>query len=450
MLKIIKRMKKQTLIITLFLIGTTLSQAQNRQDTLLMNEAVTLAIENNHSILMADLEKQKALFHQKENKSRLLPHVEAYSTFSLYYAIPKMVIPGEIFGQEGNIPVEFGTKYDWNSGLKFSQLIYNQSYFTSLKLISEMIELQELNVQLKKEEVAFQISQLYCLCQTIDRQLIEMDSTITNLQKLKNIVELQKANDMARQADVERLEIDINKVKIERQKLADHLAQQLNLLKLLTGQDIDTEMMLSKSIKTNGIDIVENKSNRRIKLQLLEQQMKTAALQTVMEKQSYLPTLTAFGQHYYQGMRDEFDFFDGGDDRFFKSGIVGLQLNIPLFDGFARRNRIKIQEIEIRKQQTQLSQNELFDTKEKSEAWQNYENSMQELNILNDNIKSAQQIYRANLLGYRQQVVNLTDLIISENQLAESRISYYGALYKVKSVELKLKKLYGNLLNNSF
>jgi outer membrane protein len=450
MFEMIKRMKKQTIIITLFLIGINLSQAQNRQDTLLMNEAVTLAVENNHSILIADLEKQKAVFQQKENKSNLLPHIEAYSTFSYYYAIPKMVIPGEIFGQEGNIPVEFGTKYDWNSGLKFSQLIYNQSYFTSLKLISEMIELQELNVQLKKEEVAFQVSKLYCLCQTIDNQLIEMDSTIANLQKLKSIVELQKANDMARQADVERFEIDISKVKIERQKLAEHLAQQLNLLKLFTGQDIDTEMILSKSISTNEIDRVENTNYSRIELQLLDQQKKTAALQIAIEKQSYLPTLTAFGQHYYQGMRDEFDFFDGGDDRFFKSGIVGLQLNIPVFDGFARRNRIKMQEIEIRKLQTQVSQTELFDAKEKCEAWQNYENSMQELNILNDNIKSAQNIYRANLMGYRQQAVSLTDLIISENQLAESRISYYNALFKVKSAELKLKKLYGILLNDSF
>ena len=125
-----------------------------------------------------------------------------YSAFSYYYAIPKMVIPGEIFGQQGNIPVEFGTKYDWNSGLKFSQLIYSQSYFTSLKLISEIIELQELNVQVKREEVAFQVSQLYCLCQVVEKQLVEMSSTITNLQKLKAIVELQKANDMARQADV--------------------------------------------------------------------------------------------------------------------------------------------------------------------------------------------------------------------------------------------------------
>ena len=347
-------MRTLILIIGMSLTAKLFLSAQNRQDSLPLHEAVTLAMENNHSIQIADLEHQKAVFQQKESKSRLMPQVEAYSTFSYYYAIPKMVIPGEIFGQEGSIPVEFGTKYDWNSGLKFSQLIYSQSYFTSLTLISEMIELHELNVQMKKEEVAFQVSQLYYLCQTVEKQLTAMDSTLANLQKLKAIVELQKANDMAQQADVERLEIDINKVKIERQKLAEHLAQQINLLKLLTGQSMDTEVILPQSISVDETDIglIENTDCRRTELQLLEQQKQTTVLQADMEKQGYLPTLSVFGQHYYQGMRDEFDFFDGGDDRFFKSGIVGLQLSIPIFDGFARRNRIKMQEIEFRKLQT--------------------------------------------------------------------------------------------------
>lgn len=169
-------MRTHFLIIPLHLISITSAWALNPHDTLLLKEAVDLAIENNHSIQIADLERQKAVFQKKENKNRLLPQVEEYSTFSNYYSIPKMVIPGEIFGQEGSIPVEFGTKYDWNSGLKYSQLVYSQSYFTSLKLISEIIELQKLNVLLKKEEVAFQVSQLYYLCQTVKKQLARSKS----------------------------------------------------------------------------------------------------------------------------------------------------------------------------------------------------------------------------------------------------------------------------------
>ncbi len=442
-------MKALIFTIAISLAASMFSSAQNQPDTLLLEEVVALALENNYSIELADLERQKVIFQQKENKSKLLPEVQAYSTFSNYYAIPKIVIPGEIIGQQGTIAVEFGTRYDWNTGLIFSQLIYNQSYFTSLTLISEMIRLNELNVKLKKEEVVLQVSQLYCLCQTLNKQLMALDSTIANMQKLKSLVELQRSNGMARRADVERLEIDINKVKIEKQKLAEHYKEQLNLLRLLTGQSMDFQMLLSQNISIDEKEMatVVNTAYRRTELQIIDKQKETTGLQATIEKQSCLPALSAFGQHYYQGMRNKFDFFDGGNDRFYKSGIVGLQLSIPVFDGFARKNRIKKQEIELKKLQTLVSQTELLDDKERREAWQNYHNSQQELSILRENVKSAERNYQANLLAYQQQILGLTDLILSENQLTECVVSSHNAMFKVKSAELKLRKLYGTLLN---
>ena len=61
-------MKKQLLIIAICLIGVILCRAQSKQDTLLLNEAVSLAIENNHSILIADLERQKVEFQKKKKQ----------------------------------------------------------------------------------------------------------------------------------------------------------------------------------------------------------------------------------------------------------------------------------------------------------------------------------------------------------------------------------------------
>ncbi|MCF8298825.1 MAG: TolC family protein [Saprospiraceae bacterium] len=445
-------MKTELLIIGLSLLTMSVINGQSSQDTLFLSDAVALAIENSHNIQIADLERQKAIFKQKENKSRLLPQVDAYSTFSYYYAIPKMVVPGEIFGQEGDIAFEFGTKYDWNTGLKFNQLIYSQSYFTSLELITEKIELQKLNIQLKKEEVAFQLSQLYYLCQIIDNQLIELDRALANLQKLKTIVELKKTNGMARQADVERLELDLSKVKIEKQQLAEHRMQQLNLLKLFIGRSIDSELLLAHSITSplNDMVIAENTEYRRTELQLIDKQMQAATLETAIEKQSYLPVLAAFGQHYYQGMYNDFDSFYSHDEHFYKSGIIGLQLNIPIFDGFSRRNRIKMNEIEIAILQKQLEYTEILDANEKYEAWQNYHNCLKELKVINNNLKSAQRIYQSNLLAYQQQVIGLTDLILAENELTNTRIGYYSVLFKAISIDLKLKKIYGILLNNQF
>lgn len=100
----------KNLIVFLLLVSsiTICTVAQNKTDTIYLGRVVDLALQNNQAIKIAELEKQKAILQYKISRSNLMPQVEAYSTFSYYYAIPKMVIPGEIFGLQGNIPVEFG------------------------------------------------------------------------------------------------------------------------------------------------------------------------------------------------------------------------------------------------------------------------------------------------------------------------------------------------------
>ena len=441
----------KNLIISLMLVSsiTTCTTAQDQTDTIYLSTVVDLAIQNNQAIKIAELEKQKAVFQYKASQSMLMPQVEAYSTFSYYYAIPKIVIPGEIFGQQGNIPVEFGTKYDWNNGFRFTQLIYNQSYFTNLKIVDEMIKIQDFNTQLKKEEVVFQISQLYYLCQTIDWQISVVDSTLKQMQKLIEIVKKLQINGLARQADVERVIIDVRKIEIQKQELASHFQQQLFLLRLLTGLDPDAKILLSRALPTKLV-LADSAGYKRTELLMLEKRKELVALQVKAEKQSQLPSLALFGQHYYQGMRDEFDFFDGGKDRFFKSGIVGLKLNVPIFNGFTKRNQVRFKEMEFKQVQAQSEQLKLLDLKEKNEALTGYRTQLEELIKLSENIKSARQIYQSNLLSYQQQVISLTDLIISESQLAEIRMQYYGTIFKLLSSELAIKKINGKLLINNY
>lgn len=441
----------KNLIISLMLVSsiTTCTTAQDQTDTIYLSTVVDLALQNNQAIKIAELEKQKAVFQYKASQSMLMPQVEAYSTFSYYYAIPKIVIPGEIFGQQGNIPVEFGTKYDWNNGFRFTQLIYNQSYFTNLKIVDEMIKIQDFNTQLKKEEVVFQISQLYYLCQTIDWQISVVDSTLKQMQKLIEIVKKLQINGLARQADVERVIIDVRKIEIQKQELASHFQQQLFLLRLLTGLDPDAKILLSRALPTKLV-LADSAGYKRTELLMLEKRKELVALQVKAEKQSQLPSLALFGQHYYQGMRDEFDFFDGGKDRFFKSGIVGLKLNVPIFNGFTKRNQVRFKEMEFKQVQAQSEQLKLLDLKEKNEALTGYRTQLEELIKLSENIKSARQIYQSNLLSYQQQVISLTDLIISESQLAEIRMQYYGTIFKLLSSELAIKKINGKLLINNY
>jgi outer membrane protein TolC len=165
-----------------------------------------------------------------------------------------------------------------------------------------------------------------------------------------------------------------------------------------------------------------------------------------MEKQSGWPVLTAFGQHYYQGMRDQFDFLDGGEDRFFLSGMIGIQLQVPLFNGFAKQSRIRLKEAELQQVDLKREQMLMSLTAGYAEAVQNHRNSLLTLDMEQENLEAAKIIYQTNLAGYKQHVVSLTDLILSEYQLTKSRMELYHAHFAVQKAELTLRKIDGQLI----
>lgn len=432
--------------------GVLSLNAQAVPDTLTLHRVISLALKNNHQIRISELEGHKLLMQERELRSRLMPNVEAYSTLSYFYAIPRMVIPGEIFGLTGNIPVEFGTKFDWNSGLRFSQLIYHQNYFTSLKMIDELIALQELSQQQQREEIVYQASTLFNLCLTIKDQINAFDSTIHSMTRLQSIVQLHADNGIARKADVERVVIDISKLEIEKLRLSEKYMQEMNLLKIITGMDPRKPIYAKGAcLKSNQLFWTsDSESYYRIELQMNDKQRSAKELALSMEKQSRWPVLAAFGQHYYLGMRDQFDFFDGGDDRFFKSGLIGLQLRVPLFCGFEKQSRIKTKEIELSQIETRREHLLMTSQSEFLEAEQEYKNSLTTLSKEAQNLEAARCIYLANLSGYKQQIVTLTDLILSEYQLTKTRMEFFGAQFNVKRTELTLKKITGTLISDIY
>jgi len=432
----------------LLILGISGLRAQVSTDTMRLEDAVQFALANNHQLLISQLERQKILLQKKELSSTLMPQVEAYSSFSHFYAIPRMVIPGEIFGMTEKISVELGTRFDWNSGLKFSQLIYNRSYFTSLKLVSELLLLQDLTHQQQTEEIIYQTSTLFQLCTTIEHQLSVFDSTIRNMERLKGIVRAQYENGIARKADVERVTIDISKLEIEKLRMKESYTQQLNLLKIITGTDPECQMypFAEYPPKTGFQQSTHFDIHNSIELRILDKQRTAGQLEIKMEKQSRWPVLNAFGQHYYQGMRDQFDFLDGGEDRFFLSGMIGIQIQVPLFSGFRKQSTIRLKEAELQQVDLKREQVRMSLSAGHAEALQNYQNSLLALDMEQENLEAAKIIYQTNLAGYKQQVVSLTDLILSEYQLTKSRMELYNAHFAVQKADLALRKSTGQLI----
>lgn len=414
-----------------------------------LSKAIELAIDNNVKVQHAEMEVQKSHLQLREAQSKLYPQVEGYSNFSYYYAIPKLIIPGEIFGQTGLIPVEIGTKYDWNSGFKATQVLFNQSYFTSLKLARQMENLGELSLHQQKEEIVFHVSQVYYLCMATSGQIDELQKTTNNADRLLEIAKIQYANEIIRRTDYSRVLVNKNNLQSQVDNLRQLHEQQLDLLKYLVGLELKTTISLSDSLSLskNVISFDLPCFSNRTEIQLIDEQMSITLLASKTNRQSYLPSLSAFGQYYYQGQRNGFDFFKGGNDKFFKVGFVGLSLNVPVFDGFERHYKARRHEVELLQLQNTRSNTITYFKKEYTNAVRQYKNNLNALFRQQENIKVAEEAYDLSLQGYRQQVVTLSDLLFAESGLIEARLSHLNALFQLKNAELEMMKANGELLS---
>lgn len=408
-----------------------------------------LGINNNTDVTNANLETQKSAYHLKEVKSKLYPQLEGYSNFNYYFAIPQMLFPGEFFGQTGEIPVETGTKYDWSSGFNASLTLYNQSYYTSIKVARHMQTINKLSLLQKKEEVIYQVSQVYFLCKTTSSQIVQMEITMKNTNHLLSILKLQKENGVARKIDYSKVLVNKNNLQTQIDNLDQLHHQQVRLLKYLIGININNKIELSDSLSySNNVQTFETPNfNQQSELQLLDKQIEVTNLNRKANQQLYLPTVSGSSQFYYQGQQNEFNFFKSGRDKFFKVGLIGLNLTIPIFDGFEKRSKTKQYDLKLQQLQNTRKNTATNFTKDFIDASQQYGNSIKAILRQQENIKIAKEDYNITLQSYRQQVTPLSDLMLSENSLTEARLSYVNALLQLNNAELEVKRSKGELLN---
>ena len=438
---------KQKFRTTAFLWMLSLPVAIGQGIPLSLKQAVQRGLENNVEVRNTGLEKQKSQSQLTGQQSKLYPQVEAFSDFYYYYGIPKFSISGEIFGQEGKVSVEYGTKYDWISGFRATQVLYNQSYFTSLKIARRQTEIEQLNLQQKMEDLAYRISQVYYLCLATRQQTEHLSVTMKNMEQLLRITELQQQNGIIRKVDHDQVLVDQNNLKTEIDNLNLLYEQQISLLKHLTGIDLSFAVDLRDSLTLTPEPDDENIQawKERTEIKNLDAQIEQSMQSGKMNKQEYLPVLSGVAQYYYEGQQDEFNFFDG-NERFFNVGYVGLSLSIPVFDGFEKREKIRQQKLGL--EQLQNTRNYMLNyfNKEFLDASLQFKNNYTAVIRQKENIRIAEENYHVALLGYEQQTTSLSDLLRTQNSLAEARLSYDNALLQLKNAELDMTKSSGELL----
>jgi outer membrane protein TolC len=428
------------------------ASAQPTDSTFTLEAALAYAARNNRDLKSSAFDEQLAREQIKEVRSQGLPQVNATGRLQDNLIIPTNLLPAEAFGGEPGtfIPVRFGTKYNATAGVEATQLLYSQSYLVGLKAARTSREFAQLNTRKVQEAVAYDVSATYYNAQISARQLEILRGNLERLDQLAAISEAQYRNGVLKKSDADRIRVNITNLQTQIANLETGYAQQRNLLKFLIGMPVTQPLGIVSTIdETEDVSVRlgrdENIFARRTDYQLLDKQRELYQLERKNVNAGYAPSLSAFGSFNYQALRQEFNFLQSGHP-WFRTGVVGLSLNLPVFDGLRKRAQAQQSTLRTRQVENRAQQLEESITLDVVNANARLANARTALVAQRENRGLAERVYGQSQLQYREGVASLSDLLNAETELRSAQNNYINALVQLKLAALELRKADGSLL----
>lgn len=419
---------------------------------LTLQDALHFALKESHEAKKSQLDVENSEYKIDEVRARALPQINGSAGLTYNPILQKSALPGDFVGKPGEtLLIAFGQKWNGNAALSLNQTLFDNSVITGLKAAKTTKEFYQLNAQLTDEQIIEEVATTYYRILIQRQQLHNVDSTIKNTQKVLSILKGLYDNGLAKKIDVDRIEVNNSNLNSQRQQMVNAIDLLQNQLKFYMGMDIRTPVVIPDfnlsqirpvAVPEDAIDL-----SNRTELSILNSQKKLLEYQKDAVKSEYMPSLSLSGSYSYQGLGDKFPVFNGPKNgvNWFDVAAVGLNLRVPIFNGFATRSRIKQADISIKKLEQDIGQAQLALNLDYENAKTQLNNSIITLNAQEKNMDLAMQVYHNTENNYNNGLATLTDLLQAETSLTESQSNHSKALLDYKVAEIQLIKAKGEL-----
>jgi len=447
-------MKRTIISIVIILLGFQAGFAQESKTTgLSLQQCVQMAVKKNINVRTARIDDEKSRIKKGEAIAALLPKVNFNSSVTDNVALPTTVIPGSFLGQPGTmIPMQMGSHYSASAALSISQVLYNQTAITAVKLLKKYNDVSGLTVEKAGEDIAFEVAKLYALGQTTAEQRKLIDKNIANTERLRDITKITVDNGIGKQVDLDRVNVNLENLYTQQSNTQAAQEQQLNMIKYMLDLPLDQNILLTDTAEMQllkSVPSIQTDFSNHVTIRLLESQKEISLLNKKVITNGYLPTLSLSGQAAYQGMQEKFGtyFKNVSENKWYPNANFTVTLAVPVFDGFEKRSKARQANLDIQKTQITLE-----DTKESFSmnykiALNNYQNNKSTVRRQKQNLELAEKVYQETTLKYREGMAAMSSLLQDDMSLSTAQGGYLTALYNFKEAELKIMSLNGEIKN---
>jgi outer membrane protein TolC len=420
---------------------------------LTLSDCFDYAFQNSYELRKAVLDAQESDAAHEENKAALLPQVSGSATLKNNIKLSTMLMPGDMFGYDGDIAVEMGAQWNSSAGVDLEQVVFDANLFTGIKISGNARELARLKEQMTREELIYTIGQAYYDIIYSQNLLENNRRTLSIMDSIYKKTELQVAEKVVREIDLNRMKVNISNVKVTIQKSLATITQQKNCLKVLIGMPVHYDFKVTEQIEaplaesTFGEDMdIRNK----IDLRILDKEKSAASLEISRLKNAYLPTLTLGASSGYNFESQKFNL---NDSKFWSNGTyVQLTLSVPVFDGGQKHRKIKQAQFRLQKAQEDIMQTEQNILSDR----ENYRSLLlvgyHTVQAQRENTEIAEKTRQQGIMLYEEGLYSITDLLDTEKSFREAQTAYTCELVNYHKTLLDWMKAEGkleSLVNNN-
>jgi outer membrane protein TolC len=222
---------------------------------------------------------------------------------------------------------------------------------------------------------------------------------------------------------------------------------ELSIPVVIEGKLTDFEYTIAEQIDSRSVSLVNNSD-----LAQLDIQSKLLQRQLQLQRSQRLPMLVGFGQYGYTGTgtRDVSLNFGGmpiqvqaRDDWYTNGLIFGLQLNVPIFNGFT--NKMKEKKIEVSARTLQIQRGYVEDNLQVqvSAAIDNMAKAVKQIEAAKRGVQLAEKGYAISQERYNNGMATMLELRSSSQAITQAKLAYSQAIADYLTAKTDYEKVTG-------
>jgi outer membrane protein len=444
-------------LIVLFTFISLVVYGQNVR-MLTINEAVKIALENAESIKNLKLDEEIQYFKNKEIEATAMPQISANGQLSYYFATPQIQFPNSNFGiyevlqkegvKDGNgnpldvskatfstQNVSFFAPLNLQFGLSVNQLLFQPDVFVAFKAREEILNLTKATTAVEVSKAVDMVKKSYYNVLIAEKQKTVLQESLKRLEKLTAEMGQMFKQGFVERLDVDKLQVSVNNAQTALNQISNGIIISKTALKSTMGIPLTDSITLTDDLDVNTLkalllvnDSDFNYDNRK-EIGILNTAKKLQSLDLLRQEYGKYPTVAAFINMTRSGQRNA-QFNPQDPWFFFNTGIMGLSVNQPIFDGGQRKNKIAQSKLAMSKIDNNIAQVKKFIDLEKSIAMTSLSNAILNLEVQERNINLAQSVFNTTKKKYDAGVGSSLELILAETEMQKAQGGFFQALYE--------------------